>query len=82
MYEIFIKKCPHHKVFHKFFWSYFKDNFNLRFGRSQKDTRPTCEEVNVKIKSQSLNENAKKVAVALLVHTRQSKKSFIQLQIQ
>lgn len=74
---MFGERYPNHKVSYKFFWSYFKKKFNLRFGRPQKDTCPTCEELNAKIKSQGLNENAKKVAVAeMLVHKRRSKKLY------
>lgn len=51
MYEIFKEKYPYHKVSYKFFWLYFKKNFNLRFGRPQNDTCPTCEEQNAKINS-------------------------------
>lgn len=80
MYEMFKEKYTYHKVSYKSFWSYFKENFNLRFGRPQKDTCPTCEELNAKIKSQSLNENAKKVAVAeLLIHKRRSQKFYTAL---
>lgn len=66
MYEIFIQKYPEDKISYKFFWAYFKENYNLRFGQPAKDT---------KTKNQTLNENAKRVAVAeLLVHKRRSKK--------
>ena len=80
MYEMFKEKFPNDRISYKFFWSYFKENYDLRFGRPAKDTCSTCEELNAKIKSETLNDNAKRVAVAeLLVHKRRSKKFYTTL---
>lgn len=74
------QKHPDNKISYKFFWTYFKENYDLKFGRPAKDTCPTCEELNAKIKSETLNEGAKRVAVAeLLIHKRRSKKFYTAL---
>lgn len=53
---------------------FFKDNFNLRFGRLQVYLCCTCENFSLKIKNPNLNDAAKIVAAAeLLVHNRKSK---------
>ena len=58
------------KVSYVFFRRYFKENFNLRFGRPQIDVCSKC-------KSPVLNENAKKAAVAeLMVHKRRVQKFY------
>lgn len=67
IYEKFEEKFLYFKVLYKFFWSYFKENFSLKFEHPQKDTCSTCEELNAKIKSQSLEKNAKNVAVTELI---------------
>ncbi|XP_046688310.1 uncharacterized protein LOC124374058 [Homalodisca vitripennis] len=74
MYNLFCEKYPEKKVSYSFYYTFFKDNFNLRFGRSQVDT---CEEIKLKIKSPHLNEAAKRSAVAeLLVYKRRSQKFY------
>ena len=60
MYDTFCYKHPGIKVSFVFFRRYFKENFNLRFGRPQIDVCSKCEELGCKIKSSVLNENAKK----------------------
>ena len=63
--------------FHDFFRRYFKENFNLRFGRPQIDVCSKCEELGCKVKSSVLNENAKKAAVAeLMVHIKRAQKFY------
>lgn len=77
MYEMFKEKHPNDKISYKYFWSYFKENYDLKFGRPAKDTCSICEQLNAKIKNETLTENAKRVAVAeLLVHKRRSKKFY------
>lgn len=86
MYEMFIEKerdfllatLGNEKRFsYKYFSEYFKTNFDLGFGRPQVDACVTCEELQTKIKSPVLNENAKKAAVAeLIVHKRKAKKFY------
>lgn len=89
MYELF-KKSEHDFLIttlgsekwlsYKFFCQYFHENYSLGFGQPVKDACVTCEELNVKIENPSLNENAKRAAVAeLLVHKRRAKKFYISL---
>ena len=75
LFDTFCNKHPGIKVLYVFFRRYFKENFNLRFGRPKIDVSSKCEEISCKIKSPVLNENAKKVAVAeLMVHRRRAQK--------
>lgn len=79
MHAMFLKKYPNltGKVKYDFYWSYFKKHFSLTFGRPAQDTCSTCEELKTKLKNSSLNDNAKRVAVAeLLVHKRRSQKFY------
>ncbi|CAG9793251.1 unnamed protein product [Diatraea saccharalis] len=65
MHELFLKKYPQYKcVKYDYYRKYFNEHHGYRFGRPQVDVCSTCEELDAKIKSPSLNENAKKVAVA------------------
>lgn len=66
------------RLSYKIFWSYFKENFpGIGFSQPVKDACVTCGELNLKIKSTFLNENAKRVAVAeLLVHKHMAKKCY------
>lgn len=76
MYEMFRKKYPDTKIGYSFYFKYFKDNFNLRFGQPQVDCCCTCEELKLKLKSPHLNDAAKRTAAAdLAVHVRRSKKN-------
>ena len=69
---------PKTSVQHEFYLRYFKENFNLRFVRPQNDTCIMCEELNLKIKSPSLKESAKRSSVAqLTIHRRCSKNVYI-----
>ena len=47
---------------YKFYLKYFKENFNLHFGRSQKDSSCTCEDLVVKIRSPFFNDAAKRIS--------------------
>lgn len=77
MYILFKEKCPGNIVGFTYFFNYFRENYNLSFGRPQVDTCCKCEELNVKIKNPHLNEAAKRSAQAELdVHKRQSKKFY------
>lgn len=84
MHELFLLKYPDllpNMVKYEYYLKYFKENFGYRFGRPQVDVCSTCEDLNVKIKSTTLNKNAKRVAVAeLLVHKRRAKKFYSKLQ--
>lgn len=90
MYDMFIKKehsflisklGSEKRLSYKFFWTYFNENYpDIGFGQPVKDACVTCEELNLKIKSPFLNENAKRTAVAeLMVHKRKSKKFYASL---
>lgn len=82
MYELFQIKYPYTKVKYKFYLKIFKERFSLGFGRPQVDTCCKCEELNIKIKSPSLNDTAKRVAVAeLMVHKRRSQKFYNKLKL-
>lgn len=73
MYDSFKVSNPDLKVTYWFYHKIFKERFSLRFGRPQVDSCVTCESLNVKIKSPSLNDAAKRVAMAeLVVHKRRS----------
>lgn len=81
MYQMFLEKHPNEKCSYKFFTVFFKDNFNLRFGRPQIDCCCTCEELGLKLKSPHLSDAAKRNAAAeLMIHRRQSKKFYSRLQ--
>lgn len=83
MWKLYLEKHPdiRPKVSQTFFWQYYKENFNYPFGRPQVDVCSTCEQLNMKVKSSSLNNVAKRAAVAeLLVHKNRSKKFYTSLQ--
>lgn len=90
MYDMFIKQehnflitmlGTEKRLSYKFFWTFFNENYHdIGFGQPVKDACVTCEELNLKIKSSFLNENAKRAAVAeLIVHKRKSKKFYASL---
>lgn len=80
MYTLYKEMYPNTRVKYDFYIKYFRENYSLSFGRPQVDTCCSCEELSVKIKSPSLNEAAKRIAVAeLLVHKRRSKKFYTAL---
>lgn len=81
MYKMYSTKHPDAPVSYSYYVKYFHEHFTLRFGRPQIDTCCKCEELNVKIKSPSLGDAAKRAAVAeLLVHKRRAKKFYSSLQ--
>lgn len=80
MHQCFQEKYPEVEVNYKFYLKIFKEQFSLSFGLPQVDTCCTCEELEIKIKSKFLNENAKKTAVAeKMVHLRRAKKFFTKI---
>ncbi|PSN43163.1 hypothetical protein C0J52_09909 [Blattella germanica] len=82
MHDLFIKKHPDLKgaVKYEYYLKHFKDNYGYRFGRPQVDICSTCEDLNTKIKSSTLNDIAKRAAVAeLLVHKRRAKKFYTKM---
>lgn len=77
MYDMFLTKHPDVKVTYHFYLKFFHENFNLHFGRPQVDTCNKCEEFTLKIKSNILSDEAKRVAVAeKLIHQRRAKKFY------
>lgn len=83
MYNLFKAKYPNVKVGYVSYYKFFKDNFELKFGRPQVDVCCTWENLNLKIKNPCLNDAAKKVAVAeLMVHKRRSKKFYNKLKVE
>ncbi|PSN53749.1 hypothetical protein C0J52_02214 [Blattella germanica] len=77
MWKLFQSEHPQRKVSYWYYWKIFKDNFNLKFNQPQVDTCCLCEQLKVKIKSSSLNDNAKRVAVAEhIVHRRKADKFY------
>ena len=77
MHQLYLEKYPNQKVSFSFYRSFFRENFNLSFGRPQVDVCSTCELLNNKIKDRNLNETAKRTAVAeLIVHKRRAKKFY------
>lgn len=79
MHDMFLVKHPELNgiVRYDFFRNHYNTNHGYRFGRPQVDVCSTCEELDAKIKSATLNENAKRVAVAeKLVHIKRAKKFY------
>lgn len=64
MHTLFIQKHPDLITVVKY--DYYKKYFGYKFGRPQVDVCSTCEDLNVKTKSNTLNDNAKRVAIAEL----------------
>lgn len=64
-------------VKYEYYLKIFNEKIGYRFGRPQVDVCSTCEELGTKLKSQTLNENAKRVAAAeLVVHKRRASKFY------
>lgn len=80
MYDLLVAKHPG-ICSPAYFYEFFHENFNLRFGRPQIDTCSTCEELSIKLKNPHLNDAAKRVATAeLMVHKRRAKKFYNKIQ--
>lgn len=77
MWTLFQSEHAEVNVSYWFYWKIFTENFNLKFGQPQVDTCCLCEQLQVKIKSNSLNDTAKRVAVAEeIVHKRRADKFY------
>ncbi|KAL1489772.1 hypothetical protein ABEB36_013706 [Hypothenemus hampei] len=73
-----MQNFPENNVKYKFFYNFFKQNFDLTFGRRQVDVCSKCEELKIKIRDAHLNDNAKRVATAeLIVHKRRASKFYM-----
>lgn len=80
MYEMFQTDHPElrDKVKYSFYYSYFKENFNLSFGRPQVDVCSQCENFKSKLRDPCLSDNVKRsVAAEQIVHKRRAKKFYI-----
>lgn len=65
---------------YKFYLQYFNDNYALKFGRPQVYVCSECEMLGTKLKDNSLNNNAKRAAVAeLFIHKRRAKNFYSKL---
>lgn len=79
MHEMLIKKHPEliNVIKYEYFLNYYKENYGYRFGRPQVDVCCTCEDLNRKIKSLTLNDGAKRAATAeLIIHKRRDCKFY------
>lgn len=79
MYEMFLDKHPDlsNVVKYNFYYTYFKENFDYRFGRPQVDVCCTCESLSSKLKDPLLCESAKRTAVGeMMVHKNRAKKYY------
>jgi len=76
-FECFLTKYPISYVKYEYYNKYFRENFNISFGESQIDTYCKFGDLSDKIKSKSLNETAKRTAVAeMIVHKRRAKQFY------
>lgn len=79
MHDMLIEKHPELQdvIKYEYFLNYYKENCGYRFGRPQVDVCSSCEDLNAKIKSTSLNDNDKRTAAAeLIVHKRRAYKFY------
>lgn len=77
MYSLFKEKYPNSPVKYSYYIKFFKQNFELHFGRPQVDICNTCEDLSLKIKNPTLNAEAKRVAVAeKILHERRAQKFY------
>ncbi|XP_050314378.1 uncharacterized protein LOC126748889 [Anthonomus grandis grandis] len=75
LHSLFKEKHTEIDVKYSTYYKIFKEHFDYKFGRPQVDTCCQCEELEIKSTSSSLNETAKRAALAeLMVHKRRSKK--------
>lgn len=80
LYNLFKEKYPSSRIRYSYFVKYFHEHYDLHFGRPQVDTCCKCEELDIKIKSSTLGEAAKRAATAeLAVHKRKAKKFYTSL---
>lgn len=59
MHDLFCEENPELKVKYEYYLKHFNENFHYRFARPQIDVCSACEELQAKIKSPFLNDNAK-----------------------
>jgi hypothetical protein len=77
MHKLFKAEHPGIKCEYSTYYTFYKENYNYRFGRPQKDVCGNCEELNTKLKSNTLNDNAKRAAAAeKMIHVRRAEKFY------
>lgn len=79
MHTLFIQKHPDliTVVKYDYYNKYFNTNFGYKFRRPQVDVCSYCEDLNVKKKSNTQNDNTKRVAIAeLIIHKRRAKEFY------
>ncbi|KAJ8895645.1 hypothetical protein PR048_000981 [Dryococelus australis] len=69
MHNMLTEKHPelHTIIKYEYFVNYYKENYGYRFGHPQVYVCSTCDDLNMKIKSTTLNDNAKHTAAAELI---------------
>lgn len=81
MFRLYKEKHNETRIKYEYYNKIFRENFALRFGRPAVDTCCLCEHLDLRINSKSLNDVAKKVALAeKQVHKKRSKKFYTKLQ--
>ncbi|CAH1103798.1 unnamed protein product [Psylliodes chrysocephalus] len=79
MFDMFKVKYPTTKIRYSYFVKYFHEHFDIHFG-SPVDTCCKSKELDLKIKSPSLGDAAKRAAAAeLAIHKRRAKKFYLSL---
>jgi hypothetical protein len=73
MCGLFREKYPDTTVHYPFYLKYFDDTFTLRFGRPQVDISSVGEELNAKLKNQSLADSVKETGSAQIPVHRTTK---------
>lgn len=79
MHELFLQKFPNLEsiVKYEFYLKFFQNRFGYKFGRPQVDVCCTCEDLSAQIKSNTISDDAKRLAAAeLLVHKRRASKFY------
>lgn len=80
MYRMFKEQNPDTTLKYEYYNRIFRENFDLRFGRPAVDTCCYCEELDLKINSPTLNDVAKRAAMAeKSVHKARAKKFYAKL---
>ena len=64
--EMYNAKHPENKVGYTFFYTYFKNNFNRRFGQPHVDCCCECEKLNVTISNSHISNAARQQATVKL----------------
>lgn len=83
LWKMYNEKHPNDKVGFTFFFKYFTENFNLKFGQPQVDCCCECEMLTTKIKNSHISDAAKRNAEAdLMIHKRRANKFYAKLKLE